>query len=349
MFSIFSLPKQKNYIVVKVIFWTIAFLYLLDFYKWIMPTWASTIGASIVNIVAFVVISEMFIHFWAVPKYFRQAKYGIFLVAVAFCILINGIATILGTWFVIQPISPGSVNYMVGKWHGLIFSNFFVVAAFTAMSITTKLMFDWLSLQEKMEETEKKKIKAELEFLKSQINPHFLFNSLNSIYATIDRQNSKARTLLLKFSDVLRYQLYECSEDFVPIEREIEFLTSYVEVQKMRKSEKIAIELKMSGCFSGYKIAPLLFIPFAENAFKYVSSYRDRENFLRIEITQKSDTLRFKCENTIENHPAEDLAESGGIGINNVRRRLELLYPERHLLVRENSGNCFRIDLTLYL
>ena len=351
MISITSLAKQKTYIVIKAIFWTIAFLYLLDFYKWIMPTWGSTVAAAIVNITAFVAISETFIHFQAVPNYFRQAKYKTFLTAIAFCILLNGLVTLFGTWFVIQPISPDSVNKMVGKWSGLVFSNFFVVAAFTATSIAAKLMFDWLSLQKQMEELEKEKVKAELEFLKSQINPHFLFNSLNLIYGKIDKRNDSARTLLLKFSDVLRYQLYECNEDFVPVEREIEFLESYVEVQKMRKSEKIAVELEMSGSFSGYKIAPLLFIPFVENAFKYVSNHRNKENFLRIEVTEEPDFVRFKCVNTIENLQTEDLAAgaSSGIGINNVRRRLELLYPERHRLVQEKSDGHFKIDLTLFL
>ena len=349
MTSIFDIAKQKTYLVIKIIFWTIAFFYLLDFYKWVMPTWETTFAAAIVNITAFIGISETFIHFWAVPKYFRLAKYKTFLIGIAFCLLLNGLLTLFATWFVIQPISPESVNKMVGKWSGLIFSNFFVVAAFTATSIATKLMFDWLSVQKQMEELEKEKIKAELEFLKSQINPHFLFNSLNSIFGTIDKRNSEARTLLLKFSDVLRYQLYECADNYVEIEREIESLKSYVEIQKMRKSEKTSVKLEVSGSFNGNKIAPLLLIPFVENAFKYVSSHRSKENFIRIEITGEPDSVRFKCVNTIDNLQTEDLVTSNGIGVSNVQRRLELLYPERHRLVIETDGDYFKIDLNLFL
>lgn len=238
---------------------------------------------------------------------------------------------------------------MLGKWSGLIFSNFFVIAAFTATSITTKLMFDWLSLQKRMEELEREKVRAELEFLKSQINPHFLFNSLNSIFGTIDKQNSEARTLLLKFSDVLRYQLYECSDDYVEIEREIESLKSYIEVQKIRKSDKTSVELVMSGSFSDYKIAPLLFMPFVENAFKYVSSHRNKENFIRIEMIGKPHFVQFESVNTIDNLQTEDLITPNGIGISNVQRRLQLLYPERHLLVKETNGDWFKINLTLFL
>ncbi|MEJ7585936.1 MAG: histidine kinase [Ferruginibacter sp.] len=134
-------------------------------------------------------------------------------------------------------------------------------------------MADYGTLQQRVAEIAKEKAEAELNFLKSQINPHFLFNSLNSVYFLIDKNNPDARNALGKFSDMLRYQLYEMNGDQIPVEKEIRYLNDYVDLQKLRKDDQYVLSFKYSPEVKGFKIEPLLLVPFVENAFKHLSHY----------------------------------------------------------------------------
>ena len=340
------------YKLIKIIQWTITLLFLLVFYRWMIPTWWGNFLAAAANITLFIAISETFLYYAAIPS-FRDGKYAIFFTKVIFCILLNGTVTLFATWMIIQPFSNSHFQDLFWNWENLIYGNFFVIVAFTAISLTAKLIFDSLSLQKRMQELETEKAKAELEVLKAQLNPHFLFNSLNSIYGHIDRKNPEARHLLLRFSDLLRYQLYECNADFIAVEKEIEYVKSYVEVQKQRKSRQTRIEFLLSGCLSGYKIAPLIFIPFVENAFKFLSSHDDRENYLVIKLHGNENAIRFDCLNSKDNGYNENLtgeaAKSGGMGIENVRRRLQLLYPDKHRLSYNETKKQFSVELHIEL
>ena len=168
--------------------------------------------------------------------------------------------------------------------------HFFLVIAGAAV----KLMFDYSRLQQRMAETAKEKAEAELNFLKSQINPHFLFNSLNSVYFLIDKNNVKARQSLHKFSDMLRYQLYEMNGAKIPVEREISYLKDYVDLQTLRKDEHYSVSFNYSPQVSGFLIEPLLLIPFVENAFKHVSSHADKSNFVKLELSRSNGQLYFQ-------------------------------------------------------
>ena len=132
-----------------------------------------------------------------------------------------------------------------------------------------------------MAELAKEKAEAELNFLKSQINPHFLFNSLNSVYFLIDKSNPDARQALHKFSDMLRYQLYEANGEKIPIEKEINYLQDYVHLQQLRKDENYKVQFNCSPDVKNFSIEPLLLIPFVENAFKHISHKTDGSNFVK--------------------------------------------------------------------
>jgi len=337
------------YKLIKTIYWIVCFLFLLVFYRWGMPSWWVNFFASVANIALFIIITESFIHYRAVPIYFQVGRLKTFLGALLLCVLVNGTITLFVTWSIIQPYSRSRFLDLFLSWENLIYGNFFVVAAFTAMSITTKLIYDWRNVKRRMEILEREKTKAELEFLKSQINPHFLFNSLNSIYGQINKENRSARQLLLQFSELLRYQLYECDADFIDIEKEVSYLQAYVEVQRQRQSEKVNVRLDLNGRLSGYDVAPLLFIPFVENAFKYVSHDDERENLVLIELTGAEDSIRFRCCNSKDNHRAEAATNGGGVGLQNIERRLQLIYPDKHRLRRSEDENDFIVELIITL
>lgn len=211
-----------------------------------------------------------------------------------------------------------------------------------------KLLLDYARAQRRMGEMAKENAEAELNFLKSQINPHFVFNSLNSVYFLIDKQNADAREALHKFSDMLRYQLYDCNGDSTAIEKEVAYLKDYIELQKLRKDEQCVIEYKESGRLSGFSIAPLLLIPFIENAFKHLSHYTIRTNIISVVLERNDSRFVFSVTNTTEpDKREEELVRQGGIGLKNVQRRLELLYPGRHTLTITDKDSIFTVQLQL--
>ncbi|MCG2617825.1 histidine kinase [Terrimonas sp. NA20] len=219
--------------------------------------------------------------------------------------------------------------------------HFFLVTAGAAI----QLMIDYFRLQKRMAEIAKERAEAELNFLKSQINPHFLFNSINSVYFLIDKQNKEARESLHKFSDMLRYQLYEMNGSRVPIEKELRYLQDYFHLQKLRKDELYEVSFNHSASLRHFTIEPMLLIPFIENAFKHVSAYSDQPNLIHIDLDHKDHWLIFKIENTTENRIVTD--PHSGIGLKNVRRRLELLYPASHALTIQRKGDRFVVELRL--
>jgi sensor histidine kinase YesM len=233
-----------------------------------------------------------------------------------------------------------------GNWKDRLYDNiiphFFLVIAGAAF----KLMFDQISLQKKMAEMAKEKAEAELNFLKSQINPHFLFNSLNSVYFLIDKSNDQARQTLHKFSDMLRYQLYEADGDKIPIEKEIDYLRDYVDLQKLRKDENYSVEFNCGSDIKGFTIEPLLLIPFVENAFKHISHRTNQVNFIKLDLSRSNGYFQFTVENSKENN-YRNFIQEGGIGLNNVKRRLELLYPGKHELGIEDTPDIYKVNFKL--
>lgn len=233
-----------------------------------------------------------------------------------------------------------------GNWKARIYDNiiphFFLVIAGAAI----KLMMDQIGLQKKITEMAKEKAEAELSFLKSQINPHFLFNSLNSVYFLIDKNNSDARQVLHKFSEMLRYQLYETNGEKIPIEKEIGFLSDYVDLQKLRKDENYTVQFYCSPEVKGFSLEPLLLVPFVENAFKHISHKLNEDNFIKLELSKRNGIFEMKVENSKE--PGDVHTEkAGGIGLMNVKRRLELLYPQRHELIINNELDKYSVYLKI--
>ena len=209
-----------------------------------------------------------------------------------------------------------------------------------------KLLIDHARSQRKLGEMAKEKAEAELNFLKSQINPHFLFNSLNSVYFLIDKENPHAREALHKFSDMLRYQLYECNGDKIPIEKEISYLQDYVDLQKLRRGSDDEVVFDLSDDVRGFSIEPLLLMPFVENSFKHLSHFSNgKKNLVRINAAKASGEFHFSVTNTIEYTSTKE--SIGGIGLKNVKRRLELLYPGTHFLEINEQGNSFNVKLKL--
>ena len=226
------------------------------------------------------------------------------------------------------------------------FYNISIAIFYVAFSVALHLSREWYTQRELIRKIEIEKLNTELEYLKAQINPHFLFNSINTIYFQIEKQNQTARDTLSSFSEMLRYQLYECNGKEVRVEKEVSYLKNYVGLQRMRKDENYSITFSTGENVQGFNLAPLLLIPFVENAFKHVSHFA-KGNEIKINLNRDEGHFYFSVYNTKDITKKPD--DEGGIGLRNVQRRLELIYNGRHRLEVEDLPESFRVELTIQL
>ncbi|WP_224994433.1 sensor histidine kinase [Cesiribacter sp. SM1] len=190
---------------------------------------------------------------------------------------------------------------------------------------------------------------SELNLLKSQISPHFLFNSLNNIYSLCILEPQSAGVMVMNLSKMLRYMLYECQGERVQLARELSFLQEYVYMQQEKNHDNNMIEFIVSGYVGQQTIAPLLLINFLENSFKHSDLSINPNGFISIKITVEQQKLEFSCSNTYSKSLQQELGHPGGLGIKNTRKRLELLYPGRHQLSISKKQNQYRVQLSLWL
>ncbi|HET6255993.1 MAG TPA: sensor histidine kinase [Puia sp.] len=214
------------------------------------------------------------------------------------------------------------------------------------LSTGIRVINQWLQSERRAKEIENEKLQAELSFLKAQINPHFLFNTLNNIYALASAQSERTAAAVMKLSSIMRYVLTEAKNDFVPLEKEILFTSHYIELQKMRLTDKTSIDFAINGDPLGREIAPLLLLPFVENAFKYGISTRECSP-IRILLDIKEGSLYFSISNHKHFNTMLSMADNTGIGISNTRRRLDLLYPGKYELIINDKNNEFTIHLNI--
>lgn len=229
----------------------------------------------------------------------------------------------------------------------MLITSFASSAFILGTAIGANVMRRFIKSQILIRRLEVEKLETELNFLKSQINPHFLFNSLNNIYVQIRKNISGAGDSVLQLSDLLRYQLYECSKDMVNLRDEIEYLKNYLRLDKIRKSNS-DINMEVKGGTSNVMVAPYLFIPFVENAIVHGLNPKDDEpSRVAIRFEYANSQLKFTVENTIPSQAVKK--ESGGIGLKNVKRRLDLLYRDNYSLHTERKDDRFFVSLTLNL
>lgn len=279
-----------------------------------------------------------------IPRLLYRKRYGWFILVFVLMIVTSSIIKMQIIGYILD--RPGLFDLstrLKQRVYDNVIPHFFLVTAGVAL----KLIYDYSQMQKRLTEMAREKAEAELSFLKSQINPHFLFNSLNSVYFLISRDNVEARTALHKFSDMLRYQLYEANGERIPIEKEIRYLADYIDLQRLRKDENYVVAFHCDADVKDFSIEPLLLIPFVENAFKHISHRADQPNTIEVNLSIDRARFHFHVANSKEQGRTTEL--HGGIGLNNVRRRLELLYPGQHELSIMNSESSFTVDLWISL
>lgn len=187
--------------------------------------------------------------------------------------------------------------------------------------------------------------KTELLHLKSQVNPHFFFNTLNNLYGLVGTDTTKAQALILKLSDIMRYSIYEGEKEVVTLKAEVDYLKNYIELHKMRYHKPIDVKFVVN-IEDDYKVMPLLFIILLENAFKHGVENLRKNAYVHVDISTKNNHVIFEIEN---NFDTTLLNDGNGIGLNNLSRRLELVYPKKHVLSLSALDNVYKAKLTLQL
>ncbi len=213
------------------------------------------------------------------------------------------------------------------------------------MAMAIKLLKFWYANREAQQILQQEKLEAELKFLKTQIHPHFLFNTLNNLYALTLKKSELAPTMVLKLSELINYMLYECRGEEVLLEKEIKFINNYVDIERLRYGDKLEVEIMVRGNAHGRTIAPLILLPFIENCFKHGASLELDQSWVKVDIEILPDRMLFKIENNkVASH---GIQQSDGIGIANARRRLALIYPNRHELKILSGDETFLVILTI--
>lgn len=228
----------------------------------------------------------------------------------------------------------------------LLFRSAFSLALTVGVSVATRMVQRWIQMEAEHKNRETEQLKSTLSHLQYQIQPHFFFNSLNNIYSLIDISPEKAKESVHKLSKLMRYLLYDAKAEFVPLSDEITFLKNYIQLMRLRLTDKVNVQYDLPELPPGVEIAPLLFIPLVENAFKHgVSASQPSFIFVKMRI-ENTHQIVFWVENT--NFPKDESDKGGsGIGIENLKKRLELLYPNYHVFKQEVQDGVFRSELVI--
>jgi len=335
----------KNKVVLHSILWTV-FFFIIVLAEQIEKKDSLTTLQFIKNFLVFLsLVGESYANTEIlIPRYFKKKKYLLYSIFLALVLVGAAGFSVLMNFVILKDID-NQTKHSISSF----FMHMFTAGAGTVF-LTSFLYFisDWIKYQDvtiKLKETESEKILAELQTLKAQINPHFLFNTLNNLYSLSIEKSDKSPELILKLSDMMSYILYDCKVEQISLKQEIDFIENYLELEKHRFEDQVQVRFNHSNIDETISVAPLLFIPFVENAFKHGGS----NDVLSIDIVIRTnaDALLFEIQNSVYSDDMMKQKKKSGIGIENVKRRLNLLYPGMHSLKIEKNDESFNVKLTI--
>lgn len=279
-----------------------------------------------------------------IPRYLEKQKYKLYALALVVAIIVVGIDKYL------LALLFKSYILIRDNGHLVTFTSYFISSCVTSiififLSIALKFATDWFLNEQVQRDLENQRLTAELSFLKSQINPHFLFNSLNTIYSLAYQRSETTPEAVLKLSEIMRYMLYECNDNMVDLNKELQYVQNYIELQKIRFGNKAFVDYLINGDITNQRIVPLLLIAFVENAFKHGLA-NDPASPICIVIDVTDHQIDFRISNKKHTHNRD---AAGGIGLHNVRRRLDLLYPDKYELIIRDEPDSYFCELKLLL
>ena len=283
--------------------------------------------------------------YYLFPKYLKGKSLKVYVPVLILSVLL--LTPIKGAvLYLINYNNEFSKKQILYNLHYTFLTTFFIAGTSTVLKILT----EWVKYQREKKKLEKERLHSELKFLKSQINPHFLFNTLNNVYSLALVKSEKTPDVILKLSEILRYMLYECNVPKVQLSKEVKYIENYLALEKLRQREDVKIDFDIEGEITDQRISPLLFTPFLENAFKHGINKVLDDAYVNVLLRVDGDKILFTVENIKPEFTPQDFQKTqGGIGLANVKKRLKLLYPNRYKLEIENTKFSYKIELHLDL
>jgi two-component system LytT family sensor kinase len=292
--------------------------------------------------------------YFLIPRYLQKGRYGWYILFLVIAVIASSFLIVTG-YYVCAWMAGSNVKAFFGistNWNSIYhlakadpMKN--TIGAIT-LGMSIKLAKNWIEGQRRQQALEKERLETELKFLKYQFNPHFLFNSINSIFFLIHKNPDMASSSLAKFSELLRHQLYECNDQQILLEKEIAYLENFIELEKLRQNQSLTVELELGHDHApDTGIAPFILMTFVENAFKHVSKDKGYPNWIRIALSVNGANLHFAVSNSTSGKEAPQVVNYGGIGLKNVQRRLDLIYPGGYQLNIQEQPESFSVMLKL--
>lgn len=331
-------------IVYHSIFW-LALLLILILFEGIQKGFFFTLSNEVINVFFYGII-VYFNLFYLIPNYLTKKRFLTYCGLLILATLIITPIKVIVFYFKFYYLPDAQAELIRSKnWYFLV--TFFIAGSSTIF----KIISDWVKHLREKQELQTQTMQSELRFLKSQINPHFLFNTLNNLYALTLKKSDKAPEIVIKLSEMMRYMLYECNEKRVLLSKEVNYLKNYLDLERLRQGKNVEINFSVQGDVSDQKIAPLMFIPFLENSFKHGLSNHISKGFVNINLEIEDNIVNLFIENSKpDTLPLQDhQRKSGGIGLVNVRRRLNLLYPNQYQLNIGDNPKTYAVNLQIEL
>lgn len=305
--------------------------------------------------VIFPAVAVYFNLYYLIPRYLEKGRYAQYITFLVATIIICAALVVPG-YYITAYLSGGTIRTVYGVRGPYPFYQLFKedplrsTIACTTLAMSIKLTKSWVQSQRRHQLLEKEKLETELKFLKYQFNPHFLFNSINSIFFLIHKNPDMASASLAKFSELLRHQLYECNDQLISLSKEIGYLENFIELEKLRQSPDLVVDFLVEvDDVDNLGIAPFILMTFVENAFKHVSKIKGGDNWISIELKICEGKLSASIANSAARGELREVINYGGIGLKNVQRRLDLLYPGRYELAIQDTPEMFMINCNIEL
>lgn len=342
LYGIFRLLQRR--LVRHGLLWVLIFMLLLLTENFELGI-ANSIAKQLINLANYILI-VYFNLYYLIPNYLSQKTFFVYSILLIVGVGIISVLRALAL-YVLYSGHPTHQEYVLFNFDAILVINAFVAGGSTLL----KIFSDWMRHQRDKKELETQTMQSEIRFLKSQINPHFLFNTLNSLYALTLKKSDKAPEIVIKLSEMMRYMLYECNERRVLLRKEVNYLTNYIELEKLRQGQNVNIKFEVEGEVKEQQIAPLLLIPFLENSFKHGLNAQLHEGYVHIRLEIRDQEVTLKIVNSKPNSQPLRIPgpRSGGIGLVNVKRRLDLMYPKMYKLNIEDRPDAYQVNLKLDL
>ena len=341
LFSEFRIPIRYH-----LLFWLVYFVFNFFRFATINNDYWYSLKSNLIEFPLNIVITYFTIYY-LIPRFILKKEYLqfflLFVLSLAlFYLTRTGLNYILVTENIWPEAQGNQEPFTVIHIVELVIGTIYVIALVSAI----KLTYDWMNEKKRNDDLQRIQLETELNFLKSQIQPHFFFNTLNNLYALVIKQSPNAANVVMKLSEIMQYVLYEVKEPKISLMKSINYLYSYLELEKLRYGDRVKSEISIDGNMDDVEIPPLLFLPFLENCFKHGTNHQEDIKVL-IDFVVKDNFLFFTVRNNFVKN--DEKTPKHGIGIENVKRRLQLLYGSRYSLKTKSKGNEYIVNLKLPL